>query len=159
MELKALEKWLKLILIGVGICGLIIYFMIFPSLGESFAYDNPEYSYCYWPWLIFLWVSGIPCYVVLALGWKISTNIGKDNSFSDSNALYFKWISWFAAGDAAYFFIGNVVLLLLSMSHPGITLCSMIVSFAGIAIAVGAAVLSHLVKNAADMKAENDLTI
>ena len=87
MELKALEKWLKLILIGVGICGLIIYFMIFPSLGESFAYDNPEYSYCYWPWLIFLWVSGIPCYVVLALGWKISTNIGKDNSFSDSNAL------------------------------------------------------------------------
>ena len=58
-----------------------------------------------------------------------------------------------------FFFIGNVVLLLLSMSHPGITLCSMIVSFVGISIAVGAAVLSHLVKNAADMKAENDLTI
>ncbi len=159
MELKALERWLKVILIGVGICGLVLYFMIFPSLGQSFAYNYPELAHCYWPWLVFLWVSGIPCYIVLFIGWKIATNIGNEKSFSLENVQNFKLISWLAAGDTAYFFIGNVALLLLNMSHPGITLCSLIMVFAGVAVAVAAAVLSRMVKNAADLQEQIDLTI
>ena len=159
MEVKALGKWLKIVLFGIGVCGVFIYLIVFPSLGDSFAYENPEFAYCFWPWLVFLWISGIPCYIFLALGWKIATNIGKDNSFSKENAKYFKWGAWLAAGDTAYFFIGNIVLLLLNMSHPGITLASMVVSFIGISIAVCAAVLSHLVQKASELKEENDLTI
>ncbi|SFH87221.1 Protein of unknown function [Pseudobutyrivibrio sp. OR37] len=159
MELKALEKWLKVILIGVAICGLVLYFVLFPALGESIVYNNPEFSYCYWPWLIFLWVSGIPCYAVLVIGWMIATNIGNNKSFSLANVEHFKRISWVAAGDTAYFFIGNVVLLFLNMSHPGITLCSLMVVFIGVSITVASAVLSRLVKNAAELQEESDLTI
>ena len=159
MELKALERWLKVILFGVAICGLVLYFVLFPSLGETFAYNNPEYAFCYWPWLIFLWVSGIPCYAVLVIGWRIATNIGNNKSFSMSNVESFKQISWLAAGDTAYFFIGNLVLLFLNMSHPGIALCSLIVVFIGVSITVAAAVLSRLVKNAADLQEESELTI
>ena len=159
MELKALEKWLKAILIGVGLCGIVLYFVIFPSLGQSFAYSNPEYSFCYWPWLIFLWVSGIPCYVVLFIGWKIATNIGNDKSFSMANVDHFKRITWLAAIDTAYFFVGNVVFLFMNMSHPGVTLGSLIVVFIGVAITVASAVLSRLVKNAVDLQEQNELTI
>lgn len=159
MELKALERWLKVILFGVAICGLVLYFVLFPAFGESIAYNNPDYSHCYWPWLIFLWVSAIPCYAVLVIGWKIATNIGNNKSFSLANVESFKQISWLAAGDTAYFFLGNVVLLLLNMSHPGVTLCSLIVVFIGVSISVAAAVLSRLVKNAADLQEESDLTI
>ena len=77
MEQKSLAKWLKIILVGVGLCGLIVYFVIFPSYGQSLVTGYPEFANRFWPWLIFLWVSGIPCYMVLVFGWRIASNIGK----------------------------------------------------------------------------------
>lgn len=159
MEQKALARWLKVILIGIGICGLIVYFVIFPSYGQSLIYDYPEFSNRFWPWLAFLWVSGIPCYVVLVFGWKIASNIGKDRSFSSDNAGYLKWIAWLAAGDGIFFFVGNIVLLFTNMSHPGIAIFSLLVVFAGVAVAVAAAALSHLVQKAAALQEQSDLTI
>lgn len=96
---------------------------------------------------------------MLVLGWRISSNIGADKSFSRENAKLLKWISYLAAGDAAFFFVGNIVLLLLSMSHPSVALGSLFVVFAGVAIAMAAAALSHLVLKAAAIEEENDLTI
>lgn len=159
MEQKGLATWLKIILVGVGICGLVIYFVVFPSYGESLVYDYPEFSNRFWAWLIFLWISGIPCYAVLVFGWKIAANIGRDQSFSNANAKYLKWIAWLAAGDGIFFFVGNIVLLLTNMSHPGIALFSLLVVFAGVAVAVASAVLSHLVQKAAVLQEQSDLTI
>jgi hypothetical protein len=45
------------------------------------------------------------------------------------------------------------------MSHPGVTLLSLLIVFAGIAIAVAAAALSHLVHKAAALQEQSDLTI
>ena len=159
MEQKGLATWLKIILVGVGICGLVVYFVVFPSYGESLVSDYPEFSNRFWPWLIFLWISGIPCYAVLVFGWKIAANIGRDQSFSNANAKYLKWIAWLAAGDGVFFFVGNIVLLFTNMSHPGIALFSLLLVFAGVAVAVASAVLSHLVQKAAVLQEQSDLTI
>lgn len=159
MEQKGLATWLKIILVGVGICGLVVYFVVFPSYGESLVSDYPEFSNRFWPWLIFLWISGIPCYAVLVFGWKIAANIGRNQSFSNANAKYLKWIAWLAAGDGVFFFVGNMVLLFTNMSHPGIALFSLLVVFAGVAVAVASAVLSHLVQKAAVLQEQSDLTI
>lgn len=159
MEQKDLSKWLKFILVGVGICGTIVYFVIIPSYGASLVSLYPEFSNRYWPWLIFLWATAVPCYSALALGWKIASDIGADHSFTKKNASRLKWVSWLAAFDAAFFFIGNIVLLFANMSHPGIVLLSLLIVFAGVSIAVAAAVLSHLVNKAAMLQEESDLTI
>ena len=159
MEQKALSKWLKIIIVGVGICGLVGYFLIIPAFGQSMVRDYPEFSGWYWPWLIFLWGTGIPCYVALFFGWKIAANIGNDRSFSMENAQLLNWISGLAEGDAIYFFIGNIVLWFAGMNHPGVVLAMFLVVFAGVAIAVAAAALSHLVKKAAVLQGESDLTI
>ncbi|MBP3541569.1 MAG: DUF2975 domain-containing protein [Clostridia bacterium] len=159
MEQKHLSKWLKMILIGMAICGLIIYAFVLPMYGLSLRSLYPEFSNRFWPWLIFLLLSGIPCFVVLVFIWKIADNIGNDRSFSNQNASLLKGISILAAADSAFFFVGNVVLLLLSMSHPGVVLASFAVEFIGVAIAVAAAALSHLVKKAAALQEQSDLTI
>ena len=53
MKQIALSKWLKFIIIGVGICGLIIYGIVIPMLGQHLAaYLNGEFDHCYWPWLV-----------------------------------------------------------------------------------------------------------
>ena len=63
------------------------------------------------------------------------------------------------AGDAAFFFVGNVVFLFLNMNHPGIVLLSLVPVFAGACIAIAAAALSHLVRKAAALQEQSDLTI
>ncbi len=97
--------------------------------------------------------------MVLVLAWKIATNIGNDQSFSRQNARFLKWTSTLAAGDAGFFFVGNVLLLLLDLSHPGVVLASFGVVFVGVAVAVGAAALSYLVNRAAVLQEQSDLTI
>ncbi len=160
MKQKTLALWLKIVIIGVALCGLIICFVMLPSIGRDFADSlNGEFDYAYWPWLIFLWLTALPCFAALGIGWKIADNIGRDRSFSIENAKLIFTISVLAAADSAFFFIGNIILLLLNMNHPGIVLFSWIVVFFGLAVAVGAACLSHLVRKAAALQDESDLTI
>lgn len=160
MKQQSLSKWLKFIIIGVGICGLVVYTLVVPMMGQAVAvYEKGAYDHCYWPWLIFIWITGIPCCVALIFAWKIAGNIGADKSFSQSNAKLLKWISVLAAADAGFFFAGNIVLLLLNMNHPGIVLFSLIVVFAGVAVAIAAAALSHLVTKAEILQDQSDWTI
>ena len=159
MGQKTLANWLKAVVIGVGICGLLVFCLLIPSFGKELVERYPEFSGWYWPWLIFLWAVGIPCYAVIVLLLKIASKIAKNKSFSIENANYLKWISWIAAIDSAFFFAGNAVFMLLGMSHPGVLIGMMILLLFGIAISVAAAVLSHLVKKAAALQEENDLTI
>lgn len=159
MKQRNLSKWLKIVIVGVGLCGLVVCIHLLPFYGQSIATSNPEFSYCYWPWLIFLWVCAVPCYAALFCSWKIVSEIGKDNSFSVKNALYLKTISVLAASDTGFFFIGNFVLLFLNMNHPGVILLSLLIEFAGVCITVASAALSHLVLDAAQIKEENDLTV
>ena len=159
MNQQKLSAWLRGVVVGVGMCGLVVYFAVIPVLGLSMKTSYPEFSGCFWPWMIFLWLTAVPCYAALALGWRIAVSIGRDRSFSAENAGMLQTVARLAAGDTAYFFLGNVILLLLSMSHPGIFLLSLLVCFAGVAVTVAAACLSHLVRKAADLQEQSDLTI
>ena len=58
-----------------------------------------------------------------------------------------------------FFFVGNVILLFANMSHPGVALFSLLIVFSGVAVAVAAAALSHLVQKAAVLQEQSDLTI
>lgn len=159
MKQTSLAKWLKVILFGVGVCGMVVYALVLPKVGQELIDGREELQKYFWPWLVFLWGSGIPCYVALVLGWKIAGNIGADRSFSLANAKLLKGIAGLAVGDAAYFFLGNLIFLLLDINHPGVVLFSLMVEFAGVAVAVAAAALSHLVRKAAALQEQSDLTI
>lgn len=159
MSQKSLSKWLKAIIGGMAICGALIYLYIIPILGRDLVDARPEYTSWYFPWLAVVLVSAIPCYWGLYFGWKISNEIGKDNSFSMENAEYLKNISILAALDSLYFFVANVVFMVIDMNHPGVFLISLIVVFIGVAVTVAAAALSHLVRKAAEIQQENELTI
>ena len=142
MEQKSLSNWLKFIIIGIGVSIIAALAIVFIAVIEK----------NFLQWGLFMGVSSVPCYIVLALGWQIADNIGKDKSFCEENAGKLKYISLLAAGDSAWF-------LLLKISRPEITISSMLIVFIGVAISVVAAALSHLVKKAADLQEQSDLTI
>lgn len=159
MTQKSLSKWLKGIILGMAVCGLIIFGVLVPLYGQMLAEEYPEFAYCYYPWLIMLWILAILCYLVLYNGWKITAEIAKDNSFSYENARYLKRICILALAGTVYFFASCLVFFFLNMMHPGALIISLFVDFAGVVIAVVTAALSHLVLKAADLQQENDLTI
>jgi len=156
MNQKKLANALKGILITVGLCGLVVYSYLVPFWGKDIVNSMPEFSYCFWPWLILIWITAVPFYLVLFWGWRIATEIGKDNYFSEINATYLKKIMITAITGSVVFFAGNITFLFLNMNHPGIIFLSLIVFFAGVAVAVASAILSHLVLKAANMKYENE---
>ena len=118
MKQKELAFWLKFIIIGTAICGGIVYAGIIPHFMRYLVEQNSILEKNVLPWLITIWVSAIPCYIVLLLGWLISSNIGRDNSFSIANARHLKWVSYLAVIDVVYYFAVNGIFLLIDMSHP-----------------------------------------
>ena len=160
MHQKTLAKWLKAAIIAIAVFGLFLYCILIPSFGQYLAFSQyPEFSYMYVPWLVFLSISGLPCYAVLVFGWLIAVNIGKDRSFSEENARYLKLIAILAGADSIYIFAGDVVLFFLGMNHPGTALMLLSLELIGIPVTIAAAALSHLVKKAAALQEQSDLTI
>ena len=159
MSQKGLANSLKAVIIGIGVCGLVIYFYFLPVWGKVIINSAEGYEDCYLPWMIFLWITAIPCYLVLICGWKIASEIGKDNSFSETNAKLLKYIAGLTAFDSVFLFAGSILLYVLNLSHEGVVLLSIVVVFAGITVTVAAAALSHLVLKAAEIQQENKLTI
>lgn len=159
MNQHSLAFWLKFIIILVGCCGLVVYLYAIPSFIFDMAEQFPEYAYCATPWLVFLWISAFPCFAVLGCGWKIAKNIGLNHSFCKDNAKMLKQISYFTTADLIYFFIGQIVFLLIGYNHPAIFIASIAVMVFALAIAIASAILSHLVLKASDLQEENDLVI
>lgn len=159
MKQKELAFWLKFILIGAAVCGAIIYLMVIPHLTDYLVRQDSMLEKNVMPWLVMIWVSAIPCYAVLFLGWLVSDNIGKDRSFCDANAKYLKWMSYMAMIDVIYFFAVNGIFLVNDMSHPFVMGIVLLICFVGTAFSVCAAALSHLVMKASEIQEENELTI
>ena len=159
MEQKALSNWLKGAIVCLAVFGLLIFGLVIPDYGLSIAGQNPDYAHCFWPWMTLCILVAIPCYIALIHGWKIAADIGRDKSFSEANARRMRWISNLAFGDVMLFFCGNLLLLVFGMSHPGVYLACLLPDLLGIAIAVCAAGLSHLIYKSATLQQDADLTI
>lgn len=159
MSQKSLSKWMKIILFIFGLCGIAIFGLVMPVIGIDLKNEYPEFAFAFIPWLVFILIMAVPCYAVLVFGWKIASSIGNDNSFSTANAKRLKYVSVLALITSIYFFAGNVVFLLLNMNHPSILIFSLFVTFVGIAISAASAILSYLVRKAAKLQEQSDLTI
>lgn len=159
MKHSILEKWLKLVIIGMGFCGVFVYGWGFPHICKKLCGLHPELTATFYAWLIFLIITVIPCYGLLIFAWRIADNIGKGEAFSYGNGKAFRGIFWMAASDTVFFLLGNLIFLILKMNRPEILLVSAVLIFFGIAIAVCARAMSYLVDNAADLQEENNGTI
>lgn len=160
MDQKKLSVLLKAVIIGITLCALLVYAVIIPAYGKVLVVQGgPGYEKYYTPWLVVFWITALPVLAGMALAWIIASNIGKGNSFCMQNAKLFKVIAILAACDAGYFFIASVVMWLLGMNHPGYVLLSLLPCFAGAAICIICAALSHYTYKAALLQEQNDLTI
>lgn len=159
MRQRTLSKRLKAVLIGIAVFGLILSFVIVPVYGRDIIDQYPEFGGWYLPWLIFAWVTSLPCFAILVLGRQVADRLGKGISFTVKNAKTLTMISRLSLSDAAIVAAGSLILLLLGMNHPGVVILTFLLAFVFIAFSVAVAALSHLVRKAADLQDQSDLTI
>lgn len=157
MSQGKLSRILKIIIIIMGMIGLVFYCYIAPVWGMDAA--SGEFKRGGIPWLAFITLTAGPIYAGLVIFWRICSDIQRDRSFTKINAARMKTISVLAIADVIYHFTGSVILTIFNMSHPKSLLLTLFLDVVGISVAIAAAVLSHLVTKAAELKEDSDLTI
>jgi hypothetical protein len=159
MKPETLILKLAVVLIGFPVLALCIFLV--PELGKISAELLPEFDYIKYLVSIVFYASAIPFYFALYQAFKLLLYIDKNNAFSNLSVIALKKIKHCAIT------ISTLHVLVLPLFYlfadkddaPGVILVGLIVPFASMVIAVFAAVLQKLLRNAIDIKSENDLTI
>jgi len=152
-------EWLRGIVVGAAVCGVMVCFVIVPWLGRDIAEAHPELAGRFWPWMLLIWVCSLPCFGALIPGWRLFGRMGRSSAFCRENAACLRWVARLIGWDSVFFLAMYFVYYLLDISHPGVLLLALLLSFCGAAVAVAARVLSGLVTDAAVLREDNDLTI
>ena len=156
MTHKKIARWLKFIIIVMG----LLAFAILSALSLIFLVSEVQEIHAMRiPWLIFIWTTAIPMIFAVISSWKTATNIGKNIMFCNDNAKHLHTIAMSAAADCAIVSIGNISFLFANINHPGVCLASGIIVAIGLAILIAAEGLSQLIRKAARLQDDADLTI
>lgn len=152
MTQKSLAALLKGLIIAVGLFGTAV--LVYVSY-VLFTYVQAIALYL----VSFLAICILPCYAVLILSWGVARNIGRDRSFSFSNAKLLKYNAILSACDTLLFALGTLIILFSGYLLVTIFGVAIIILFFGVAATIVFASLSHLVYKAAELQEENNLTV
>ena len=153
------ERGMKLAALAAALVGLLAAFVFLPMLASALLEEFPAYQKWYWPCLIYGWAVLLPGFAGLWEFWKICVEIGRDNSFSQKNARSLFRICLLALTMAALLAVGVAALCLLGMGLPALLIAMLGFAAACALVALLANALAQLVRRAAAIKSENDLTI
>ncbi|EDX69744.1 MULTISPECIES: DUF2975 domain-containing protein [Bacillus] len=153
--------FLKTAVILMGIPVLAMCIFLVPNIGNFAAELYPEMAYIKYLVFINLYATAIPYYFALYQTFKLLNYIDKNNAFSELSVKALKNIKYSALVISVLYVLGMPLFYLVAERDdaPGIIVIGMIIIFASMVIAVFAAVLQRLLKDAIDIKSENDLTV
>ncbi|CAF1744775.1 hypothetical protein NRS6084_02122 [Bacillus subtilis] len=150
---------MALVLIGIPILALCIFLV--PKIANYSAELFPNIAYIKYLVFIYLYVTAIPFYFALYQAFKLLSYIDKNKAFSGLSVRALKNIKYCAVTISIFYAAGMPVFYLIAEidDAPGIIVIGLVIIFASMVIAVFAAVLQKLLKEAIDIKSENDLTV
>jgi hypothetical protein len=141
------------ILMGIGVLVLCIF--VLPRIIGSFDVGG------YDPILLGMYLPAIPFFIALYQTLKLLNYIDENKAFSESSVKVLKYIKYCAVTIGGLYVIGLPYIFYVAEldDAPGVVAIALVIISASFVIAVFAAVLQKLLKNAIDIKSENDLTV
>ena len=144
-----------IVLIGMVVLGVCLFAL--PPLIKSELTGDFDYGFIF----LGLYVTAIPFFFALYQAIKLLGYIDKNNAFSELSVKALKNIKYsaitisvlFAAGMPYIFYVAD------RDDAPGLAALGFVIIFASIVIATFAAVLQKILKDALDIKSENDLVV
>lgn len=150
---------LMIFLLGTGVLALCIFAL--PAMWKGGSAEFPTASKALLAIMVGMYVTAVPFFIALWQTLMLLRYIDQNKAFSDLSVKALRNIKYCAAV-IAVLYIGGVPLLLpiaQADDAPGLMVFGAVIACAPIVVAVFAAVLERLLKNALDIKAENDLTV
>lgn len=149
--------FLKLVVVGLGLAALAFLLIPLPNAIRMELQGDFDYT----PLLMGLYLPAIPFFIALMQAFKLLTYIDKNQAFSEVSVTALKKIMYcglsisgiFAAGMPYIFFLAD------RDDAPGLALMGFVIIGASFVIGIFAALLQKLLKNAIDIKSENELTV
>lgn len=153
--------FLKFVVVLIGLPVVALCIFLLPEIAEYFAELNPKLDFFQYPFLIGLYVTAIVFFVALYQTLKLLSYIDKNQAFSQLSVKALKNIKYCAITISVLYVVFMPLIYLMAEvdDAPGIILIGMVIIFGCMVVAVFAAVLEKLLKNAIDIKSENDLTV
>lgn len=151
--------FLKLSVFLIGIIVLVLSIFLLPRLANEAAVIAPDLAYLQYLVLFGLYVTAIPFFFALYQALRLLNFIDNNNAFSNLSVKALKYVTYCALTISVLYVIGGLLLFIQNALHPGIAILGLTITFASAIIAVFALTLKRLLKNAIDMKSENDLTV
>lgn len=155
MKQTKISYWLKAITIILGAIGIAFFgWMTYMTLPMRVA------NYPAWVTVVCSWYIAVLCYLVLFEFWKVCTQIGANNSFSEENAMHFHRMGIYGGCAAAGFAVRLIWwIVAIRKEHGEIAVLSAGEILLALVFVVLCEALAKLIKYAYDVKHENDLTI
>ena len=151
-----ISRWLKGLTILLGIMG-IVFFGGVTALAFYLRGEHP--GDLLWSFVFFSWYTAVLCYGVLFQFWSVCTQIGRDNSFSLENVRAFHRMAQFGIAAGIGYLIRMVWLLLASGLRWQTLVYNLALILLSVVFVILCEALSQLIKNAYEVKLENELTI
>lgn len=144
-------------LIGIGALAFLLWE---PHVEGRNAHATFFEIYLKDPFLAYAYIASIPFFVALCQAFKVLGYVGQSQVFSQAAVNALRTIKFCALA-----MIGFVVLSVIFMPFsdpddrpPGVAL-RLLITFGSIVVGSAAAMFERILKNAVDLKAENDLTV
>lgn len=152
MSKQSLYYLVKASIVAVALCGICICVCLYPFLVSLGGLDH-GLEIILRIQLIFYWLSSVPCFVILGIGWRIASSI-KTELFTHSNAKLLKDSAILLFVDAVVFLLGNLILMVLGYNPFAIAFFLLVVVALVVSLALGVA--GHFVTRAATIREENE---
>jgi len=148
-------------ILAMGAIVLALCIFALPAAWMAVADEYPNHTYVFYSILLILYAAAVPFYVALYQTLRLLTYIDKNIAFSKLSVGALKTIKYCAITVSALFAAGMPFFYIWGENDdaPGVIVLGMIFTMAPLVIAVFAAVLQRLLRDAINMKAENDLTV
>ena len=150
---------LAVIMIALPILALCIYGL--PTIVKNSMLHPWELNRYLYGIIGGMYVSAIPFFYALFQAMKLLGYIDKNNAFSFDSVQALNRIKWSGLSISAIYIVLIPLFYIIGEldDAPGVIVVGMVFTFAPAVVAVFAAVLQRLLKEAVDMKAENELTV
>lgn len=159
MKRETLFLKLAVFLMALPVIALCIFAI--PPIAFGSADYYPEAAFLKFPVLIGLYITALAFFIALCQAFRLLSYIDRNTAFSDLSVKALKNIKVCAITISAIYiiFLPFIYIVAERDDAPGLILIGMAIIFGALVITFFAAVLQKLLKNAIDIKSENDLTV
>src|SRR5215208_615549 len=146
-----------IVLIGIGALALMLWE---PHIEGRNAHATPFEIYFKDPFLAYAYVGSILFFVALYQAFKVLGYAGQNKTFSQEAVKALSTIKYCAIAIIGFVAVGEIFIVSgNSDDRAGGVFMRVLITFGSIVIATAAAMFERILRNAVDIKSENDLTV